>query len=128
MRHHRELFENVKKRTGMYFQQESYAVVAAFVMGYDEAYEGGLLAGFREWLVLRVGRGENLGWVALVLTAAFPDAAEPEQEVERSAAAQRHAIDTLFALLAQYDQVRTSPDGLKKTLIEYARFEEEDAR
>src|SRR5688572_4551159 len=49
----------------MYIQPETYAVAAAFVLGYDQACEGGVLVGFREWLVVRVGTGPNLNWIGL---------------------------------------------------------------
>jgi hypothetical protein len=113
-RDHRELFENVRNRTGMYFQQETYAVVAAFLLGYDSACEGGLLAGFREWLVVRLGTGSNLAWSALVLHAAFPNAPSPQQEVLNGPSTERRAIETLFDLLTEFEEVRSQPDGLRK--------------
>jgi hypothetical protein len=123
MRHHGDLFEHVRKRTGMFFQEQTYAVVAAFVLGYDEAYEGGLLVGFREWLVLRLKRGANLGWQALVLELAFPDVADPQNAVLRRAEAERHAIDTLFDLLMEFDEIRVKPNGLRDTFLAYDRWE-----
>jgi hypothetical protein len=106
----------------MYFQRETYAVVAAFVLGYDAACEGGLLAGFREWLIVRLGTGSNLSWSALVLHAAFPDAASPQDEASVSPAAERHAIDKLFDLLEEFDSTRAKPDGLKDIFLQYEKF------
>jgi hypothetical protein len=122
MRRHRELFENVRARMGMYFMDESYGAAAAFVMGYDLACEGGVCTGFREWLVMRVGRGANLGWEALVLFAAFPSSNNPHAAVLASAETQRHAIDVLFSLLAEYDDVRSGTDGLRRVLVDYERW------
>jgi hypothetical protein len=119
MQQHRSLFESVRKRTGMFFQQETYAVVAAFLFGYDAACEGGVLAGFREWLVVRLGGGANLSWTALVLHVAFPDAPSPQDVVSVEPATERHAIDTLFELLEEFDSVRRKPDGLKDIFIAY---------
>jgi hypothetical protein len=61
----------------MYFQQETYAVVAAFVSGYDAAYEYGMLEGFREWLVLRLSMGSNL----VLRTKTRPEEVGPRQLV-----------------------------------------------
>lgn len=122
MQQHRTLFESVRKRTGMFLPQETYAVVAAFVLGYDTACEGGLLAGFREWLVVRVGTGSNLSWSALVLHAAFPNAPSPQDEASTSPATERHAIDTLFDLLDEFDAVRAKPDSLKRIFLTHERF------
>ena len=112
MSSHTKLFENVRKRTGMYVLRETYEAVAAFVLGYDAACEGGPLLGFREWLVLRLGSGANLAWPALVLQIAFPEAEDPETELSNPSA-DRRAIDTLFDLIAKFDEVRSQPDGLK---------------
>jgi hypothetical protein len=122
MRQHRELFERVRNRTGMYLMDESYATVAAFVTGYDLACEGGVCTGFREWLVIRVGLGSNLGWEALALHAAFPTSGNPQAAVLASAETQRHAIDTLFNLLAEYDEVQSKSDGLRGVFADYVRW------
>src|SRR5688500_13679305 len=98
MRPYRELFDRVRKRTGMYLAKESYAEAAAFVLGYDLAQDGRVMRGFREWLVMRLGTGSNLTWSALVLHAAFPGAASPQDEPSRSPEGERRAIDSLFEL------------------------------
>ncbi|MEU7947361.1 hypothetical protein AB0C50_22010 [Micromonospora taraxaci] len=43
----------------------SFNSVAAFVLGFDAATNGGLLSGFREWLIVRINDGNNLAWPAL---------------------------------------------------------------
>jgi hypothetical protein len=106
----------------MYLEEETYAAAAGFVMGYDEACEGGLLAGFREWLILRLGMGSNLAWPALVLHAAFPQAESPQAETNSGPKAQRHAIDTLFGLVAEFDDVRAKHDGLRKVYLAYEQW------
>ena len=122
MRQHRELFEQIRSRFGMYFPEETYAAAAALVFGYDLACEGGVLAGFREWLVVRLNDGQNLGWTALVLHVAFPAARDPRQAVLASPEAQRHAIDVLFRMLAEYEDVRTGEDGLQRVFLAYDRW------
>lgn len=96
----------------MYVQEETYAVVSAFVLGYDEAYQGGLLAGFAEWLMVKLEKGSNLSWPVLVLHAAFPDVLSPQEEVRASSVSERYAIDVLFRLIAEFDEVRSRPGGL----------------
>lgn len=122
MRQHRELFEKIRTRLGMYLQEETYAATAALVLGYDLACEGGVLAGFREWLIVRLNKGQNLSWAALVLHVAFPSARDPQQAVRANAEAQRHGIDVLFRLLTEYDDVRGTPDGLQGVFLAFDRW------
>jgi hypothetical protein len=121
MRQHREVFQHLHKHTGMWLSDETYAAAEAFVAGYDAACEGGVLAGFREWLVMRVGSGGNLAWPALVLDLAFPQVTSPRDALSEGAKAHRHAIDTLFGLLAEFDEERAKHDGLRRI---YAAYEE----
>ncbi|HSK01521.1 MAG TPA: hypothetical protein VK932_09780, partial [Kofleriaceae bacterium] len=86
------------------------------------ACEGGVLVGFHEWMVVRLDAGSNLHWSALVLHAAFPSAKDVHKAVRASPKAQRHAIDTLFELLAEYDDARTKQDGLKAIFLAYDRW------
>jgi hypothetical protein len=69
--------ENVKKYPKMYLSKMEFNVAAGFLQGYDLATEGGLLIGFREWLILQVGYGNNLSWPELVLTLIFPEVRSP---------------------------------------------------
>ena len=126
MGRHRQLFENVRKRPSMYLGPVvTYEVVAAFVHGYDLACEGGLLAGFREWLVVRLGEGSNLAWTALVLDFAFPGASPTDKALRAWPEAERHAIDTLFDLLAEFDEVRSKRDGLREIFLAYEQWKQE---
>ena len=118
----RQMFEAVRTRTGMYVPGERYWEVAALVLGYDLACEGGVLAGFREWMVVRVGLGNNLAWPALVLAVAFPDAVDPLEAVQASGASQRHAIDVMFRLIGEFDDARGNQDGLRKIYLEHERW------
>jgi hypothetical protein len=106
----------------MYLQEETYAAVSAFVLGYDLAAQGGVLKGFREWLIVRLGAGNNLAWMALVLHLAFPGKSDPQVALQSSAATQRHAMDILFQLIAEFDDYRAAPDGLRKIYFEYEQW------
>jgi len=106
----------------MYIQDANYQAVAAFLLGYDTASEGGVLLGFREWLIPRVGGRNNLVWPVLVLYLAFPNAEDPRVEVVSSAATEKHAIDVLFRLVMEFDDLRRKPNGLRKVYLDYERW------
>ena len=106
----------------MFFQEPSYAAAAAFVLGYDFACEGGVLHGFREWLIVRLGFGNNLAWSALVLEVAFPGPGNPLESVHSSSANEKHAIEVLFQLLREFDEKRGTRDGLRRIFFEYDRW------
>jgi hypothetical protein len=59
------ILEDVRRRSGMFLSSPTLDNMTAFWVGYDTALSGGLLIGFREWLVMRLGYGTNLGWEAL---------------------------------------------------------------
>jgi hypothetical protein len=107
----------------MYLQEETYATVSALVLGYDLACEGGVLEGFREWVLVRIDdiNNNNLAWLGLVPHVAFPESGNPQEAVLASAATQRHAIDVLFSLLAEFDAVRSKHDGLREVFAHYER-------
>lgn len=119
---HNDVFDRIRKQPGMYLQETTYAAAAAFVLGYDLACEGGALVGFREWLVLRLGKGSNLAWFALVPHYAFPESSSPQDAVTANSDAQRHAIDTLFDLIAEFQRERCEPDGLRTILTAYTAW------
>ncbi len=121
MRHHREVFEAMRARPGMYVRDVRYSVVAAFLLGYDAACEGGVLVGFREWLAVRLGAGWNLDWQALVLDIAFPETQSAEAAVSASPDSEQRAIDTLFALIAEFEEARRGPDALMTIYASYQK-------
>jgi hypothetical protein len=74
----------------------------AFVQGYDAALCHAALAGFREWLIVRHGGGNNLAWTAHV-------EAEIEAGLERS---HETDIERFFDLLEEFWRDRHARDGL----------------
>jgi hypothetical protein len=103
----------------MYLPDPTYAAVSALIHGYDLAKEGGVLCGFREWLITRLGTGDNLAWPVLVLHTAFPNASDPREIVRSSPAMEGRAIETLFELLAEFDRARSGPDGMRRVFLDY---------
>lgn len=73
---YRELFVQVHQRPGMYGLDGSFAHCCNFLQGCHAGSAWTLLAGWREWLVMHLGKvyaGNNLAWPALVLKLAFPE-------------------------------------------------------
>lgn len=94
-----DLLVPLERHPLMYLCDERFATLAAFLQGH--AVASGSLLGFREWLVLRVGSGFNLGWEALVLGLVFPDAADP-WEALRFGRGEREACSTLLRLVGEF--------------------------
>lgn len=63
---YRALFRNAAQRPGMYGLDGTDATAGAFVSGVDTASGGLALAGFTEWLQVRVGRVSSLAYPGLV--------------------------------------------------------------
>lgn len=102
------LLEDFRKRPGMYIPLTSFDHVVAFIQGCDSACYGGILAGFREWLVVKLGWGNNFSWSALarnIVRNELPDECE-DQDVER-----------LFALLEEFWDAREVYGGLQKMFV-----------
>ncbi len=108
---YRTHFAAVRQRPGLYGLSGSFGQFAAYLNGVDDGSDGRALAGFREWLAVRLGRGNNLAWSGLVLHLAFPGGwpglrerlADPEQNAV--------AVVTLFELLDEFLAERAQPDG-----------------
>ena len=62
-----ELTEKVNCYVGMFLPGKTYGEFVALVYGFDIARDQKPLEGFKEWLVLKFGKGNNLTWGALAL-------------------------------------------------------------
>lgn len=114
VRHHRDLLASIRQRPSMHGLDSSYATITAFVLGCDAGSSGGMLTGFREWLIVRLGHGNNLTWPALVrhLTPdGWTHPLTPEADAQ--------AVTTLFQLLEEFLEQREQPDSLFKIYIAY---------
>jgi hypothetical protein len=112
------VLENVKKHPGMYVYKVEFDSVAAFIDGFNLATNGGLLVGFREWLIVKLGYGDNLAWPALALRLAFPEAESPASQLLH-ADNQKRAVAALFEFLEAFLQEREAPDGLRRLFLGY---------
>jgi hypothetical protein len=79
----------------------TFGEAVSLISGFDAAGDGGLLAGFRPWLLERTGNPRpELAWPSLIFEYAFPDV----RHEHRSRSTEEDAIATkaLFALLDEY--------------------------
>ena len=88
-------------RLGMHIPVVDFDSVSAFVCGFDLATGGGALEGFHEWLVVKLGRGNNSAFTELVLELAFPEAESPRDQL-RTGAGDKRATDLLLAFLEEF--------------------------
>jgi hypothetical protein len=126
LRHHKLIFADVRHHTESWVQPATFEVVTAFVQGYDAACEFGVLSGFREWLIVRARSDRtNFVWDAYVLSIAFPKVHLPCWEALTTEEAHRHAIDTMFALIEEFDETVSKPDGRNEITRAYDKWVQE---
>jgi hypothetical protein len=114
-----EVLANMRKRPGMYIRPATYDTAVAFVDGYDTATQGGLLVGFREWLVVKLDGGNNLIWSVLVSdlmhhTTGMKEFKSPDDH--------NAAIEFLFATLDQFLGERDERGGMRRIYVAYERW------
>ncbi len=68
-------FLAVCSKPGMFLSSQRYEAVCAYLIGYDSAAAGGVLRGFREYVLFRhFDAWKNLPWWLLIRCAAVPEA------------------------------------------------------
>lgn len=82
--------------------RESYGSFVAYVLGYDDALEGALLLGFREWATMRWNQQANLEWSAVILGLLTGD---PRNELN-SEQDNRSAVAGAFRLISSFVEER----------------------
>jgi hypothetical protein len=105
-------------RPGVHIPAVEFDMIVAFIQGFDLASNGGALAGFREWLIVKLGVGNNLAWSGLVLRSAFPDSDAPRKCLLQENG-HKQAIAQLIELLDSFWQLTESPDGLRRIYLRY---------
>jgi hypothetical protein len=123
---YRKLMADVHQRANAYGLDGTYGQAVAFITGCDAGNDWGLLAGFPQWLAVKVGQGANLAWPVLVLRLAFPSQTGPLTAQSLSPQHNDHAVATLFGLLDEFLEVRQGPHGVISVLAPY--FERERSR
>jgi hypothetical protein len=97
----------------MYGLDGSYRCFTAFVSGCDAGNSRCLLIGFREWLITKVGEGDNLIWESLVLRLTFPEKDRSPQVSSLSSEENALASATCFRLLDEFFQEREQVGNAK---------------
>jgi hypothetical protein len=114
-----ELLDIVRTRPGMLGLDRSFGQTAAFVTGVNAGQGSNFLIGFREWLIVRAGLGESLGWQGLVRHIAFPG----EVSRSRSADGDEHTREVLLDLLSEFLAARDmTHDGLLRIYDAYGKW------
>jgi hypothetical protein len=104
----------------MYIPKLDFDSAVSFLQGFNLAREGEILAGFREWLVVKVGNGNNLAWYELVLRLAYPEpGARPD---ELPATDQGRLVGLLFATFEEFWKVREEAGGDRELLRRHATW------
>ena len=113
-----DLICHLCKRPGMYVRSAYFSSVCAYINGYDEARDGGPLAGFREWLIVRADGGNNLTWDGLVMLLVMPDA---DQTGPLAADQETRLLQGMAGLFEEFFGFRQE-HGITKIHHDYARW------
>lgn len=103
----------LRDRAGMYVVPATYDTIVAYLSGHDRALEGGLLVGLREWLVVKLGDGNNLAWPGLVNELRERAGSQGDDAAARA---------VLFDLLEEFFAERSRPNGLRRVFYRYERW------
>lgn len=119
---YRELFRSVRQRPAVHGLDGSCGAVTAYVLGCDAAISGALLTGFREWLIVRLGDGNNLAWPALVARICCPGIPLDRFPYQLDAESNARAHDGLFELLDEFLAAREQSGGLARVFAKYIEW------
>ncbi|MEU9240574.1 hypothetical protein [Streptomyces shenzhenensis] len=122
----REHLELVRTRPGMYGLDGSYGNYVTYLYGYDAGTQGSALLGFREWLLLKLGRQSSFVWSSLITELAVPGASGSFGHRGLDEEQDRRAVKALFQFLEDFLQDRDAErDGLRVIFRDYSlRFAE----
>ncbi|MEU9447650.1 hypothetical protein [Streptomyces sp. NPDC048277] len=122
----REHLELIRTRPGMYGLDGSYGNYVTYLYGYDAGTQGSALLGFREWLLLKLGRHSSLVWSSLITELAVPGASKSFGYRGLDEEQNQTAVQALFKFLGDFLQDRDAErDGLRVIFRDYSlRFAE----
>jgi hypothetical protein len=112
------LLQQVMQNPGMFFSPVEFDVASAFIQGVNLSSSGGVLVGFREALITKLGYGNNLIWSELALRLIFPGDECPRLRLVEGGN-QKRAVQLLFELLEDFWRERESPQGLRTIYLKY---------
>lgn len=110
----------------MYGLDGSYGDYVTYLYGYDAGTQGSALLGFREWLLLRLGRRSSFVWSSLITELAVPGDSGSFGYRGLDEEQNRTAVRALFQFLGDFLQDRDAErDGLRIIFRDYSlRFAE----
>lgn len=107
-----EFFRKVHARPRLDGLDGSFTLAATYLDGYDAATDWIFLTGFREWLVLKLGEGNNLACRGLVGALCERDSVPDDEQ----------RVDHLLALLDEFLTERSAADGPGEILVRHRRW------
>lgn len=119
----RELLRKVRQRPGMYGVGNNLREIHAFIHGLDAGTSYRLLDGFREFLILKTGGGENLGWPSLVNLLVI-GASEHRSRSPESPDEEQMVLDATFELLDEFLAEMRSPHRRERLHHEFVLWQQ----
>lgn len=118
---YRKLFRSVRHRPTLYGLDSTYGAGVAFILGCDTGTSGVLLSGFREWLITRLGAGNDLSWQDLALQIINTTTGERDDEPANNSIDTRR-FHQLFQLLDEFLGQRSKRDGMVRIYDRYIEW------
>lgn len=114
------IFEIVLTKPGMCLPVTNYDTAVSFILGANFACPCNCLEGFHEWLIPKLGIGNNLMWTELVLMLAFPNCQSPRAALDKL---DDHlpVLNFLHELLTEFWDVKKQ-DGLRLVYLNYEKW------
>ncbi|MEV6299130.1 hypothetical protein AB0M02_06970 [Actinoplanes sp. NPDC051861] len=106
-----ELCFHLRHRRRMYLLDDRFATAVAFVEGYNAAFDGVPLAGFRDYVADRIfGHGSTVHWSYLIASTKVAGILEGEISLDRVPAdCEAGLTDVLVDLLERYQEKVREP-------------------
>jgi hypothetical protein len=114
------ILQGVLQRPSMYFQPVTYDTAVAYLYGFDAAMSGGALIGLREWLIVRLGFGNDLAWSELMLHSLFPNEPFPRNCLQLTNDCD--VVQRLFHTLMDFFTDREPMNGLRMIYARYSSW------
>ena len=111
--------ENLEKFTDMYLLNKKFTSLVAYIDGMNLVYEGILLEGFREWLIVHSNFGNNLCWSLIILKSQFPE--KSLEEIDNDKDANQILVRKTFDMLLEFLKYRDSK-GLNNVFLIYEKW------
>ena len=111
--------ENLEKFTDMYLLNKKFTSLVAYIDGMNLVYEGSLLEGFREWLIVNSNFGNHLCWSLIILKSQFPE--KSLEEIDNDKDANQILVRKTFDMLLEFLKYRDS-EGLNNVFLIYEKW------